>query len=401
MTILIFTSHNGHLFSLPKTVVSYQRFTKSPQQMTTTTFAEKTVQSHTVRQSAWTRVTLLIVLGYEAAGGLLGGALLVAAPDGRLMDMPVTMMHGAFPDFLIPGVILLGLGVLNAFAFVAVLRRSTRDWLMAGLGLGGFFVWFVVEIIILRELHWLHLMWGTPVLWGWIALIPLIVSRHPGAAMQRALLMCGVLSSVWYASINIYVPAQYEGYNLASFTVSELSAIDAPTRRLWVLLVLLYPLLLAAFGWGIRQMAGDDKRLRLVAGLIIAYCLFNIYWPPMHIRGMEPTLTDILHIAWAMTTVLLMIAMMGVGAAAFGKRFRLYTISSIGLHVLFGVLTAMQAPNIPRDGPTPTIGIWERINIAVFMLWVVVLAIVLLRREMLRHEKSYKHDQFLMDQPPI
>ena len=62
-------------------------------------------------QPAWARLALLIVLGYEAAGAIVGGILLVAAPDGRYMDMPVEMMHGTFPDFLIPGWILLGLGI--------------------------------------------------------------------------------------------------------------------------------------------------------------------------------------------------------------------------------------------------------------------------------------------------
>lgn len=54
-------------------------------------------------QPRWQRVVLLIVLGYEAAGAILGGALLIAAPDGRLMQMPVDIMHGAFVISLSPG----------------------------------------------------------------------------------------------------------------------------------------------------------------------------------------------------------------------------------------------------------------------------------------------------------
>ena len=64
----------------------------------------------------WQRISLLSILGYEAAGCLAGGFLLSAAPDGRLMDMPVDMMHGAFPNFLIPGIILFGLGILTTLA---------------------------------------------------------------------------------------------------------------------------------------------------------------------------------------------------------------------------------------------------------------------------------------------
>jgi len=128
-------------------------------------------------QPHWQRILLLIVLGYEGAGGLAGGMLLFIAPDGKLMDMPVDIMHGIFPDFLIPGLILFGLGILTTAAFVAVLFRARYGWLLSSLGLGGLVIWFITEIIILRELHWLHAMWGIPVVAGCLVAIPL-VSAH-------------------------------------------------------------------------------------------------------------------------------------------------------------------------------------------------------------------------------
>jgi Protein of unknown function (DUF998) len=200
-------------------------------------------------------------------------------------------------------------------------------------------------------------------------------------SLKKLLLICGILSSLYYVGLNIFVPMQYEGYNNASQTVSELSAIGAPTRQLWVWLCVVYVLLFNAFGWGVWQSAVGNRRLRIVGGLIIAYSVFNLYWPPMHLRGNEPLLTDTLHIVWAMITVLLMMTMMGFGAAAFGKRFRRYTIASLAVHVVFGVLTGLNGPKIATNQPTPLMGVWERINIAVFMVWVVVLAIVLLRKE--------------------
>ena len=68
----------------------------------------------------------------------------------------------------------------------------------------------------------------------------------------------------------------------------------------------------------------------------------------------------------------------GVGATAFGKRFRLYSIASIVVLLAFGVLTFLEAPRLQANLPTPWIGLWERINIGVFLLWIVVLAIALL-----------------------
>ena len=136
-----------------------------------------TDQRNNIRQASWHRITLLIILGYEGAGALAGGGLLVAAPDGRIMDMPVEIMHGVFSNFLIPGFILFGLGILTTAAFISVLRRIRIDWLLSGLALGSLAIWFIVEIAILQEFHWLHAMWGLPVIVGCLATLPLVSSR--------------------------------------------------------------------------------------------------------------------------------------------------------------------------------------------------------------------------------
>jgi hypothetical protein len=203
--------------------------------------------------------------------------------------------------------------------------------------------------------------------------------------LKIILLASGILSSLYYVFINIIVPMRFEGYSLVTQTVSELSAIGAPTRPLWVAIATLYILLFAVFGWGVWQSSAGNRPLRMVARLIFAYCVINIYWPPMHLRGTEPSLTDTLHIVWSAIAVLFMMAMMGFGAAALGKRFRIFTIASIALHVVFGILTGIEAPNIATNLPTPLIGVWERINIGIFMLWVIVLAIALLRKENRSH----------------
>ena len=129
-------------------------------------------------QPKWQRITLLGVLGYETAGALSGGFLLALAPDGRLMDMPVEIMHGFFNNFFIPGLILIGLGIINAAAFVTVLLKNRNSWIFSGLALGGLVIWFTVEIIVLKEFHWLHAMWGLPVILGCVMMISLIPRRH-------------------------------------------------------------------------------------------------------------------------------------------------------------------------------------------------------------------------------
>ena len=196
---------------------------------------------------------------------------------------------------------------------------------------------------------------------------------------RQALLVCGILSSLLYVGMNIFVPMLDAGYSSASQSVSELSAIGAPTRSLWVPLGLVYTLLVAAFGWGVRVSAGPNRPLRIVGGLLIAYGIIGVFWPPMHLRGTEATLTDTLHIVWTFVTVILMMLAIGFGAAAFGTGFRRYSIATLVILVAFGMLTGFDGPRIAANLPTPWIGVWERINIGVFLLWVVMLAVALWR----------------------
>lgn len=104
----------------------------------------------------------------------------------------------------------------------------------------------------------------------------------------------------------------------------------------------------------------------------------------MHLRGSETSLTDTLHIVWSAATVLLMMLAIGFGAAAFGRRFRLFSIATLAVFVVFGALTGLDGPRVTANLPTPWIGVWERINIAAFFLWLAVLAMVLLRHFALR-----------------
>ena len=202
---------------------------------------------------------------------------------------------------------------------------------------------------------------------------------------RRALLVCGILSSLLYVAINIFVPAHYPGYSIVSQTVSELSAVGAPTRTSWVVLSAPYTLLMVAFAWGVWKSAADNRPLRIAGGLLIAYGALGILWPfaPMHLRETLAagggTFSDTLHIALGAVTEIIYLLALGFAAAALGRQFRLYSIATFVLLLVFGVLTFLGAPGIGTNQPTPWLGVWERINIGVFLLWVVVLAVALLR----------------------
>ncbi len=355
---------------------------QSPAQPATALAQERIPARSSAHQPMWQRVILLVVLGYEAAGCLAGGSLLVAAPDGRLMEMPVDIMRGAFADFLIPGVILFAMGIVTTFAFFSVLQRNRSDWFMADLALGGLAIWFWVEIAILQELHWLHAMWGLPVLLGGAVAIPLVPSRS--TSLRKAALVCGILASLLYVAVNIIVAAQWKEYNVASQTVSELSAVDAPTRMLWMVLCTPYTFLMVAFAWGVWKSAASNRRLRIAGELLFAYGALGILWPfaPMHLREViaagGATFSDTMHITLGAVTEVLYLAALALAAMSLGKGFRVYSIATFVILLVFGTLTFLDAPNLSNNLPTPLIGVWERINIAVFLLWVIVLAFRLL-----------------------
>jgi uncharacterized protein DUF998 len=178
---------------------------------------------------------------------------------------------------------------------------------------------------------------------------------------------------------------RYEGYNPVSQVPSELTAIGAPTRALWSPLGWIYTVLVAAFGCGVWKSAGRNRAVRWMGALIFAYASLGLLWPiaAMHQREVLAagggTWTDTMHLVLGGVTVLLMFLAVGIGAAAFGTRFRLYSIASIVVLLAFGALTFLEAPRLQANLPTPWIGLWERLNITVFLLWIVVLAAMLWR----------------------
>jgi hypothetical protein len=208
-------------------------------------------------------------------------------------------------------------------------------------------------------------------------------SKVSDETWRKALLVCGVASSLLYA-LMIW-GMRYEGYSPISQVPSELTAIGAPTQALWARLGWIYTLLITAFGIGVWKSAGRSCAVRSVGGLLLAQAALGLLWPfaPMHQREVLAagggTSSDTLHQVLAAVTVFLMFLAIGFGATAFGRRFRVYSIVTIVVLLLFGGLTFLEAPRLQMNLPTPWIGLWERINISVFLLWVVVLAAVLLR----------------------
>jgi uncharacterized protein YndB with AHSA1/START domain len=211
-------------------------------------------------------------------------------------------------------------------------------------------------------------------------------SRQQGAHIdrwRRFLLTCGILAPVLYVAMTLLVGLLWEGYSVVSGVPSELAAIGAPTGVLWMWLGAVYAVLMVAFGWIVWTSAPPNRALRIVGALLIADTVVGQFWPPMHQRAVlaagGATLTDTLHLVWAAITGVFFLLIVGFGAAALGKRFRVYSIATIVIGLACGAVTGTYASQVQADLPTPWVGVWERVSIATFMAWIAVLAMALLR----------------------
>ena len=105
----------------------------------------------------------------------------------------------------------------------------------------------------------------------------------------------------------------------------------------------------------------------------------------MHLREViasgNATLTDTLHLLWTFIHLIFILIMIWFGAAYLKRRFRLYTIFTVLIFLLFGLLTSIESKGIESGQPTPYIGLWERLNMLVYMTWIIVFAISLLRKK--------------------
>jgi Protein of unknown function (DUF998) len=201
--------------------------------------------------------------------------------------------------------------------------------------------------------------------------------------VRKTLFVCGILASLLYIAMTLFVGMLWEGYSSTAQTISELSAIGAPTRPLWMMLGTVYSVFMAAFGWIVWKSAPPNGRLRVVGALIMAHSVFGYFWPPMHHRAVLAagggTLTDTLHLVWAMVNGVLFLLAVGFGAAALEKRFRVYSIATLVILLASGAWSGTYASAVQANMPTPWAGVWERITSTTYMLWIAVLAIALLR----------------------
>jgi Protein of unknown function (DUF998) len=213
--------------------------------------------------------------------------------------------------------------------------------------------------------------------------------------VRKLLVICGIAASLLYVAVNILGAMRWVGYSSTSQTFSELFAIGAPMRALVVPPLVIYALLIYAFGVGVWMSARQKRALRFTAVGLIGKEVLGVaatVFFPMHLRGTlaagQLPLTDTMHIVLTGVGLLFMLLAIVSAAIALGKGFRLYTIVTILIFVLGATLAFLNAPQIAVNQPTPWAGVTERMNTFAYTLWVVVLAIALLRSRMTQPQNN-------------
>jgi hypothetical protein len=220
--------------------------------------------------------------------------------------------------------------------------------------------------------------------------VSLVAGVDQNGPRRNVLLYCGILSSLLYVGANVLGARRWRDYSLTSHTVSELSAIGAPSRPLVVPLLTAHGALVIPFGLGVWQSAGRRRALRATGAFLVGLGASDLPAPmfPMHRREAlargQRSRTDTMHIIVTSVNSLLILLAIGFGSAALGKRFRLYSIATLLVLAVTGALTAAQASRVEANLPTPWAGVTERISIGGYLLWQVVLAIALLRTRVIR-----------------
>lgn len=109
------------------------------------------------------RKTIIGLLIFNAISGCFGGAVLILSPDGSLVQMPMEWLDFTpFNSYLIPGIVLLLCnGLLPILVCAKIIGNSghAHQWLKVQgvMSIG----WIVVQIIMIQQLHWLQLLYGS------------------------------------------------------------------------------------------------------------------------------------------------------------------------------------------------------------------------------------------------
>ena len=197
----------------------------------------------------------------------------------------------------------------------------------------------------------------------------------------KLLLVCGILAALIYIGSDIAAALSWEGYRYTDQSVSELRAIGSPTRSFLMPILSIYAMLEISFGFGVWKVANKKRSLLITSILLIALGILDSMGSifSLNINEAAGSVTNNIHMAVTIITVLFIFLIIGFGATAYKKWFLFYSIGTILTLIVSGFVSFLNIQKFAAQQQGSWLGIVERINIYGYMLWVMVFAIVLLR----------------------
>ena len=182
----------------------------------------------------------------------------------------------------------------------------------------------------------------------------------------------GIGAVVMYIFATIYGGYLYPNYSHISQDISQLTSTKSPIRDLMNPIFLFYNLLVIGFGIGLYKFDKNNlSRLASVFIIVIGVLGAIVLLFPINTRGTSITFVGIMHIVLISIISLLSISANLLFWTTYKKsNFRLMAKISLVAGIAFLVAGPIAATNVT----SPYAGLFERITIGIFLLWIVTIS---------------------------
>lgn len=203
--------------------------------------------------------------------------------------------------------------------------------------------------------------------------------------MKKFYPLFGILGPIVYILAVIIGGSLRSDYSFLYNTISELTVANAPNIILMSALFAIYNISIFIFGIGAFMDKGIDQSKKFrAANLMIALIGFLgllLIFFPQDPRTAAVTFTGTMHIALAgITSLFTLISVILIGInfrkVPEWKTFSIYSIVSFIVILASGGMAAMSVASNSGYG-----GLFERITIFAFMIWVIVYAYLIINNE--------------------
>lgn len=213
--------------------------------------------------------------------------------------------------------------------------------------------------------------------------------------MKKLFLASGAASALVYLFAVVLGGLLRRDYSHVSHAISELTGSGAPNRELLNVLFNIYGLLSIVFAIAalnhVKAYASRAADASMILFLVISVFTFLWVFFPMDERGAEATFKGAVHIAIAAvvspsTIICMLLAGLGFKRRKDMKGYAVYSLISSALVLVSGMMAAISPGNTLL---LPYMGLFERVTIGLYLLWMLVTSIRFLSQE--KRQRAFRN----------